>query len=218
MQRGRSFLVSRTRCDEISTTTRRWVWKFTACPLWYLTFCHLLIISFAVRRDCGPFKYYRGVDGEAKPDVTPEDRGDVPRDGCHHHEVPCRDQLPRQPGSTTVSTVPPSSSSASTNCSHAAPSSSSRPPYHAAFYPARPPAHPPLRMSPLGGHSLRGPAPTRAPTSRGPRPAPRGPAPRPAPVLAGAAPVPFSSLGATLPLGNVHYSMSNHIQILDCIN
>jgi hypothetical protein len=50
-----------------------------------------------------------------------------------------------------------SSSSASTGRSHAAPSSSSRPPYEATFYPARPPAHPPLRMFPLGG-LLRGPA------------------------------------------------------------
>jgi hypothetical protein len=40
------------------------------------------------------------------------------------------------------------SSSASIGRSNAAPSSSSRPPYQAAFYPARPPAHPPLRMSP----------------------------------------------------------------------
>jgi hypothetical protein len=42
-----------------------------------------------------------------------------------------------------------SSSFASTGRSHVAPSSSSRPPFQAAFYPARPPAHP--RMSPLGG-------------------------------------------------------------------
>jgi hypothetical protein len=28
------------------------------CPLWYITFYHLLIISFAVRRDCRPFTYY----------------------------------------------------------------------------------------------------------------------------------------------------------------
>jgi hypothetical protein len=42
-------------------------------------------------------------------------------------------------------------SSASTGRSHAAPSSSSRPPYQVAFYPARPPTHPPLGMSPLGG-------------------------------------------------------------------
>jgi hypothetical protein len=42
-------------------------------------------------------------------------------------------------------------SSASTGRSHTAPSSSSRPPYQSAFYPARPPAHPPLRMSQLGG-------------------------------------------------------------------
>jgi hypothetical protein len=44
-----------------------------------------------------------------------------------------------------------SASTASTGRSHAAPSSSSRPPFQAAFYPARPPAHPPFRMSPLGG-------------------------------------------------------------------
>jgi hypothetical protein len=43
------------------------------------------------------------------------------------------------------------SSSASTGCSHAPPSSSSQPPFQVAFYPARPPAHPPFRMSPLGG-------------------------------------------------------------------
>jgi hypothetical protein len=48
-----------------------------------------------------------------------------------------------------------SSSSASTGRSHVAPSSSSRPPYQAAFYPAHPLAHPPLRMSPLGGSSQR---------------------------------------------------------------
>jgi hypothetical protein len=47
-----------------------------------------------------------------------------------------------------------SSSSASTDCSHAAPSSSSRPPFQAALYPARPPRHPPFRMSPLGGGLL----------------------------------------------------------------
>jgi hypothetical protein len=44
-----------------------------------------------------------------------------------------------------------SSSSVSTGRSHTAPSSSSCPPYQAAFYPARLPAHPPLRMSSLGG-------------------------------------------------------------------
>jgi hypothetical protein len=38
--------------------------------------------------------YYRGVDSEAELDVTPGDRGDVPQGGCHHHEVPCRGQLP----------------------------------------------------------------------------------------------------------------------------
>jgi hypothetical protein len=43
-----------------------------------------------------------------------------------------------------------SSSSASTGRSHAAPSSSSRPP----LYPMRPPAHPPFKMSPLGGGGL----------------------------------------------------------------
>jgi hypothetical protein len=69
-----------------------------------------------------------------------------------------------------------SSSSASTGRSHAAPSSLLRPPYQAAFYLARPPAHPPLRMSLLGGPPLRGPAPG------GPGPTPRGPAPAPAPV------------------------------------
>jgi hypothetical protein len=46
-----------------------------------------------------------------------------------------------------------SSSSASTGCSHAAPSSLSRPPFQAALYPARPPRHPPFRMSLLGGAS-----------------------------------------------------------------
>jgi hypothetical protein len=100
-------LIPRTRFDEINTTTRRWVWKFNAFPLWYFTFCPLLTISFVVRRDCGPFTYCRGLDGEAKPDVTPGDCGDIPRDGCHHQEVPCRGQLPQQPGSTTVSMVPP---------------------------------------------------------------------------------------------------------------
>jgi hypothetical protein len=49
----------------------------------------------------------RGLDGEAGPDVTPGDRGDVPQDGWHHQEVPYRDELSWQPGSTTVSTVPP---------------------------------------------------------------------------------------------------------------
>jgi hypothetical protein len=44
-----------------------------------------------------------------------------------------------------------SSNSTSTGRSHTPPSSSSRPPYQAAFYPARPPTHPPWRMSPLGG-------------------------------------------------------------------
>jgi hypothetical protein len=95
-----------------------------------------------------------------------------------------------------------SSSSASTGRSHAAPSSSSRPSYQAAFYPARPPAHPPLRMSPLGGPPLRGHVPTRAPALGGPGPAPRGPAP--APVLAAAAPVPSSSLGPALQPGIDH--------------
>jgi hypothetical protein len=89
-----------------------------------------------------------------------------------------------------------SSSSASTSRSHAAPSSSSRPPYQAVFYPARPPAHPPLRMFPLGGPPLKGLAPIRAPAPGGPGPAPQGPAP--APVLAAAAPVPSSSLGPAL--------------------
>jgi hypothetical protein len=85
-----------------------------------------------------------------------------------------------------------SSNSASTGRSHAAPSSSSRPPYQAAFYPARPLSHPPLRMSPLGGAPLRGPAPTHAPA-----PAPRGPAL--APVLPVAAPK-----GPALQLGIDH--------------
>jgi hypothetical protein len=77
-------LLPRTQFDGINTTTRQWVWKFTGFPLWYFTFYNLLIISFAVRRDCEPFTYCRGLDGEAGPDVTPGDRGDVPRDGCHH--------------------------------------------------------------------------------------------------------------------------------------
>jgi hypothetical protein len=75
-----------------------------------------------------------------------------------------------------------SSTSASTSRSHAALSSSSRPPFQAAFYPARPPAHPPFRMSSLGGPPLRGPAPTRAPALGGLGPEPRGPAPAPASV------------------------------------
>jgi hypothetical protein len=126
----------------------------------------------------------------------------------NYHANPALPLFPRYPQS--------SSSSTSTGRSHAAPSSSSQPPYQAAFYPARPLAHPPLKMSPLGGASLRGPAPTRAPAQGGPGPAPRGPAP--APVLAVATPVPSLSLDAALPLGINHYSMSNHIQILDCIN
>jgi hypothetical protein len=99
-----------------------------------------------------------------------------------------------------------SASTASTGRSHAAPSSSSRPPFQAAFYPARPPAHPPFRMSPLGGPPLRGHAPTRAPAPGGPGPAPRGTAPAPAPV-------PSSSIGAAFHPGIDHYSL-----ILDCIN
>jgi hypothetical protein len=79
-----------------------------------------------------------------------------------------------------------SSSSASTGRSHVTPSSSSQPPYQVAFYPTRPLAHPPLRMSPLWGPPLRGPAPTHAPAPGGPGPAPQGPAP--APVLPAAAP------------------------------
>jgi hypothetical protein len=67
-----------------------------------------------------------------------------------------------------------SSSSASTGRSHAAPSSLSRPPYQVAFYSARPP----LRMSPLGGPPLRGPAPTHAPPPGGLRPALSGTATR----------------------------------------
>jgi hypothetical protein len=103
-----------------------------------------------------------------------------------------------------------SSSSASTGRSHAAPSSSSRPPFQAAFYPARPLAHPPFRMFPLGGaSSQRSCAYTRTRTRR-PGSAPRGPAPAPAPELA---PVPSSSLGAALHPGIDHYSI-----ILDCIN
>jgi hypothetical protein len=39
--------------------------KFTGFPLWYFTFYNLLIISFAVRHDCRPFTYCRGLDGEA---------------------------------------------------------------------------------------------------------------------------------------------------------
>jgi hypothetical protein len=81
------------------------------------------------------------------------------------------------------------SSSASTGCSHAPPSSSSQPPFQVAFYPARPPAHPPFRMSPLGGSSQRS-CPTQAPAQGGPGPAPRELAPAPAPV-------PSSSLGAS---------------------
>jgi hypothetical protein len=65
-----------------------------------------------------------------------------------------------------------------------------------------------LRMSPLGGPPLRGPAPTRAPAPGGPGPTPRGPAPAPA-----AAPFPSLSLGPALPSGIDHYSI-----IPDCIN
>jgi hypothetical protein len=54
-----------------------------------------------------PFTYCRGLDGEPRLDVTPGDLRDVPQDRFHHQEVPCRDELPRQPGSTTTSTVPP---------------------------------------------------------------------------------------------------------------
>jgi hypothetical protein len=98
-----------------------------------------------------------------------------------------------------------SSTAASTGRSHVAPSSSSRPPFQAAFYPARRPAHPPFRMSPLGGPPLRGPAPIRAPAPGGPGPAPRGPAPAPALV-------PSSPLSAAFHPCIDHYSI-----ILDCI-
>jgi hypothetical protein len=90
------------------------------------------------------------------------------------------------------------------------------------FLPGAPSGASSLEDVSAGGPSLRGPAPASAPAPRGPGPAPRGPTPRPAPVLAAAAraatPVPSSSLGADLPSSNNHYSMSNHIQILDCIN
>jgi hypothetical protein len=101
-----------------------------------------------------------------------------------------------------------SSSSASTGRSHVAPSSSSRPPFQPASYLVRPPAHPPFRMSPLGGPPLRGPAPTRAPAPGGLGPTPR--VPTPAPALA---PVPSSSPGPALQPGIDHYSI-----ILDCID
>jgi hypothetical protein len=57
----------------------------------------------------------------------------------NYHDNPALPLFPRYP------------TSASTSRSHAAPSSSSRPPFQAAFYTAHPPAHPPFRMSPLGG-------------------------------------------------------------------
>jgi hypothetical protein len=119
----------------------------------------LLIISFPVRCDCGPFTYCRGLDGEAGPDVTPGDRGDIPQDGCHHQEVPCRGELSRKPGSTTFSTVPPVVLHLRLDWSFPRGTvvlvTATLP---AAFYPARPPVHPPFRMSPLGGAPLRGPA------------------------------------------------------------
>jgi hypothetical protein len=65
----------------------------------------------------------------------------------NYHGKPALPLFPRYPQS--------SSSSASIGHSHAAPLSSSQPPYQEAFYPARPPVHPPLRMSPLGGPPLR---------------------------------------------------------------
>jgi hypothetical protein len=65
--------------------------------------------------------------------------------GVNYRGNPALPLFPRYPQS--------SSSSALTGRSHAAPSSSSWPPYQAAFYPARPPAHPPFRMSLLGGGS-----------------------------------------------------------------
>jgi hypothetical protein len=74
------------------------------------------------------------------------------------------------------------------------------------------------------GAPLIGLAPTRAPALGGPGPAPRGPVPTPTLVLGAAttaraaAPIPSSYLGAALPSGINHYSMSNNIQILDCIN
>jgi hypothetical protein len=58
-------------------------------------------------------------------------------------------------GSSSLSLFPRypqlSSSSASAGRSHAAPLSSLRPPFQPALYPTRPPAHPPFRISPLGG-------------------------------------------------------------------
>jgi hypothetical protein len=84
--------------------------------------------------------------------------------------------------------------SASTSRSHAALCSSSQPPFQAAFYPARPPVHPPFRMYPLGGPPLRGLVPTCAPA--------------PAPAL-----VPSSPHAAAFHPGIDHYSI-----ILDCIN
>jgi hypothetical protein len=176
--------------------------KIYRFPLWHFTFYHLLITSFAVRHDCGPFTYCRALNGEAGPDVTPGDRGDVPQDGCHHQEVPCCGELPRQPGSTTVSTVPQSSSNtASTGRSHATPSSSSRPPYHAAFYPA----HRPLRMSPLGGLLSEVLAYTCTSTRRARTGTTR--------TRISSTPVPSSALGPALLSGIDHYSI-----ILDCIN
>jgi hypothetical protein len=173
----------------------------------------------------GPFTYYRGLDGEADLDVTPGDREDIPKDRCHHHEVPCRGQLPWQLGSTTASMVPPIVLQLRLDWSFprgivvlvtaTLPGS---------FLPSAPSGASSLEDVSAREASLRGPVPTRALAPGGLGSAPQGPAPGLAPVLAvvvatrAATPVPSSSLGAALPSGIEHYAMSNHIQILDCIN
>jgi hypothetical protein len=165
------------------------------------------------------------IDGETDPDVTPGDRRDVPQDGYHHHEVPCRGQLPRQPGCTTVSTVPPVVLQLCLDWSF--PRGTVvlvTPTLPGSFLPVLPSGASSLEDVSARGAPLIGPAPTRAPALGEPGPAPRGPAPTPTLVLGAAtaaraaAPIPSSYLGAALPSGINHYSMSNNIQILDCIN
>jgi hypothetical protein len=192
------------RDQHYDTTVSYKIHRLSLMVLYILQFTNNF---FAVRHDCGPFTYCRGLDGEAGPDVPPKISDAFLRMGAitsrflaavNYHDNPTLPLFPRYPQS--------SSSTASTVRSHTASSSSSRPPFQAAFYPARPPAHPPFRMSPLAGSPLRGLAPTRAPAPGGPGPAPRGPASAPAPV-------PSSSLGAAFHPGIDHYSI-----ILDCIN
>jgi hypothetical protein len=115
------------RDQHYDTTVSYKIHRLSLMVLYILQFTNNF---FAVRHDCGPFTYCRGLDGEAGPDVPPKISDAFLRMGAitsrflaavNYHDNPTLPLFPRYPQS--------SSSTASTVRSHTASSSSSRPPF-----------------------------------------------------------------------------------------